>query len=96
MNEKSSRNNSSVAECFSVKSRWRSNEQVCQGVKCKALLNSHKDWIPSYRRTYNQEVKYFTHGRYCLICITYLDDIYENNATITNESILRKRNNISF
>ena len=36
VNEWSSRNYS-VAECFPEKLRWPWNEQVCQGVKCKAL-----------------------------------------------------------
>ena len=46
LNELSSRSNCSVAECFPE------NEQVCQGVKCKAILNSPKDWIPRYVTTY--------------------------------------------
>ena len=29
--------NCSVAECFPEKSSWRRNEQVCQGLKCKAI-----------------------------------------------------------
>ena len=37
MNEKFSRSTCSVVECFPEKSRWRWNEQVCQGVKCKTL-----------------------------------------------------------
>ena len=36
VNEYSFRN-CSVAECFPEKLRWPWNEQVCQGVKCKAL-----------------------------------------------------------
>ena len=31
VNEYSSRNNCSVAKCFSEKPRWRWNKQVCQG-----------------------------------------------------------------
>ena len=31
------RSNCSVAECVPEKSSWCRNEQVCQGVKCKAL-----------------------------------------------------------
>ena len=34
---KLSRSNFSVVEFFPGKSRWRWNEQVCQGVKCNAL-----------------------------------------------------------
>ena len=37
VNEEPSRSNSSVAEYFPKKLRWPWNEQVCQGVKCKAL-----------------------------------------------------------
>ena len=37
VSEWSSRSNCSVAECFPEKSSWYRNEQVCQGVKCKAL-----------------------------------------------------------
>ena len=37
VNEWSSRNNCSVAECFPGKPSWCRNEQVCRGVTCKAL-----------------------------------------------------------
>ena len=30
-----------MAECFSEKFNWCWNEQVCQGVKCEALLNGY-------------------------------------------------------
>ena len=37
VSELSSSNNFSVAECFPEKLKWPWDEQVCQGVKCKAL-----------------------------------------------------------
>ena len=40
-----------MAECFPENLRWCSNEQICQGVKCKTL-STPEDWIRQYIRTY--------------------------------------------
>ena len=37
VSEHSSCSNCSVAECFPERSSWHRNEQLCQGVKGKAL-----------------------------------------------------------
>ena len=57
VNKKSSCKNCSMAECFQEKSRWRWNEQVCQGVKRTKqsqgfALSSPKDGIQCYIRKY--------------------------------------------